>query len=382
MLNVLRSEKIIIVTHVFATGPAQELEEFLKDKVKELLFIGHPFSYAKENRSFYKFYKNGLLQKEKYSFNWKLPGLLGWVKDVIYTFLWVIGFKGRFKLYVGANNLNAFCGLFLRKLKKTEKVVFYTVDYIPNRFGNKILNAIYHWMDRYCIKHCDMTWNLSENMSKARVDKGMSEEKQIVVPIGVQFDRIKRASLDEINRKRIVYMGHLRPRQGIELIIEAMKDVIEKIPDIKLIIIGMGQLKETLKQRVKELALEKKIEFAGFIEDHKEVEQILASCAVGLAPYEPDPESFTWYADPSKPKQYMASGLPVIITRVAHIAEEVEKRCLGIVVDYNEQDLAKAIIKLVEDETLYVKCRENAIEFSSHLSWDKIFENAFEKTLS
>ena len=42
----LRNLKVVIVTHVFATGPAQELEEYLKERVKFLIFIGHPFSFA------------------------------------------------------------------------------------------------------------------------------------------------------------------------------------------------------------------------------------------------------------------------------------------------------------------------------------------------
>ena len=40
-------------------------------------------------------------------------------------------------------------------------------------------------------------------------------------------------------------------------------------------------------------------------------------------------DSMTQYTDPSKPKQFMACGLPVIITAVPWVAEEIEKKQYG-----------------------------------------------------
>lgn len=381
-LDTLKNENIVIVTHVFATGPAQELEAFLKNKAKELLFIGHPFSYAKDRRSFCRYYKDGLLKEERYAFNWNLPGLLCWLKDMYYTFFWLLGFKGDFKLYIGANNLNAFTGLLLKKCKKIENVIFYTVDYVPKRFNNKFLNGIYHWIDKYCVRNCNKVWNLSINMAEERKRKGIQSDNQLVVPIGVHLNGTKRFSDESINKTKLVYMGHLRRGQGLELVIESVAKVVSRFPDLKLIIIGMGDLRDVLEKRVQELGIVNHIKFTGYIEDHRNIERILRSCTIGLAPYEPNLDSFTWYADPSKPKQYMANGLPVVITKVAKIAEEVQKRPMGVVINYNKDELVNAIVKLLKDSEFYSKCRHNAIEFSSHLSWDRIFEKAFSQTLS
>jgi hypothetical protein len=40
-----------IITHVYTTGPSFRLEDYLKDKVDSLVFIGHPFSYVKDTSS-------------------------------------------------------------------------------------------------------------------------------------------------------------------------------------------------------------------------------------------------------------------------------------------------------------------------------------------
>src|SRR3972149_10541945 len=150
-------------------------------------------------------------------------------------------------------------------------------------------------------------------MAKEREKKGIpNDDKQIVVPIGVNFIRIRRLPISEINRKHVVYMGHLGKGKGLELIIQTLPKIVKKIPDIKLLIIGTGQLENDLRNMVKELGVSKNVEFKGFVKDHRDVENMLVKCAVGLAVYEPDPDSFTRYADPSKPKQYMAFCVPRI----------------------------------------------------------------------
>jgi glycosyltransferase involved in cell wall biosynthesis len=217
-------------------------------------------------------------------------------------------------------------------------------------------------------------------MAEEREKKGvLKDDKQIVVPIGVNFNRIKRLPIEEINRKCVVYMGHLRKGQGLELIIQALPKIVKKIPDIKLLIIGTGQLENDLRNMVKELGVSENVEFKGFIKDHRNVENILAECAVGLAIYKPDPDSITQYTDPSKPKQYMACGLPVIITGVPWTTKKIEEKTMGIVISYSEDELTDAIIKLLMDDELYAMCRENAIKFASNLDWNAIFAEAFSK---
>lgn len=165
--------------------------------------------------------------------------------------------------------------------------------------------------------------------------------------------------------------------QGLELIVESLPIVIKRIPRVKLIVIGTGLLAQKLKDIVCELRLEKSVEFKGFIADHRDVETILSKCGVGLAVYPPNPKSFTYYADPSKPKQYMACGLPVIVTRVPQVAHDIEKRGSGIVINYDKEALANAIIRLLTDDNLYATCRRNAIEFASEHEWSGIFDKAF-----
>lgn len=379
-MNILKNKKYIIATHVFATGPAQDLEEYLRDhvKVEDLLFIGHPLFYQKRQKgSGYKYYKNGNLIKEKYLPNWKLPSVSSYLKDVIFSIYWVLTRNSKWDLFVGSGNINAFVGILLRKIGRVEKVVFYTIDYVPIRFENKLLNKLYHWVDKYCVKNADQTWNLSSRMAEAREkQKGMKQSefhKQVTFPIGIWFNRIKRLPFDEIEKHTLVYMGHLIEKQGIQLVLEAIPEIKKEIEDFKFVIIGSGEYEATLKKMTKDLDIEKCVEFKGYVKDHKYIEDMLAKCACGVALYNREIDTWTFYSDPGKVKVYLAAGLPIFITDVAHISGQIKEAECGMVVEYKKEDLVNAIISLLKNEDLYRKYRENAINFAKQFDWNFAF---------
>jgi len=372
-----------VVTHVFATGPAQELEEYLRGRVDSLLFIGHPFSFRPDTRSFYNIYREGELIKEHKAQKFFLPELFIYLKDFFYTLFWVIKYPKKIDLYVGFDPLNALSGLFLKKTGKVKRVIFYTIDYVPVRFKNKLLNSIYRKIDIFCAEQADSVWNLSKRINDARIRAGMRQtHNAIVVPIGVNFQRIKREEERSIDRKTLVYMGFLDKKRGLEFIIEALPDMIGKNPGLKLMIIGGGNADDYYRRMVERAGFFAHVDFKGYIKDHREVEALLSKCAVGLAVYEPYQDNFTWYTDPSKPKQYMACGLPVIITGKPEIADEIQNREMGVAIDYEKDKFVEAVTLLLNDDKFYFKCRKNAIDFVSGLEWSAVFGRAFKNALA
>ena len=381
--NKLKKSKVSIITHTFATGPGQELEIYLKSKVKRLIFIGHPLPFCQDLRPVFKQYNHkGELVKEKKGIGCHFPQIILFLKDVFYTLWWLI-FLPKSDLVVGVDNLNAFCGLILKKLRKTKKVILYTIDYVPQRFENNFLNKIYHFLDSFCVRHCDSVWNLSPVMIEEREKKGVEKkyrQKQLAVPIGTDLN-VKRLPFEKINRYEIAFMGHLRERQGLELLIESLPEVLKEIPSAKLILIGTGPLEQKLKNRISKLSIKERVEFTGFIEDHNEMQNRLAQCAIAVAPYVDDEKSYTRYTDPGKPKAYLAAGLPVIITNIVQVAKEIDKAHCGLAIGFSKKDLVKAIISLLRDESKLKFYRKNSIEFARKFEWENIFRKALEKTI-
>ena len=379
----LKKLSFIIATHVYATGPSFKLEDFLKKKVESLIFIGHPFSFTKDTRSFIRIYKKGKLVFENKFVTWQGPESLFYLKDILLTLWWSFQYGKDVGYFVGVNNFNAFAGYLLKLLGRVRKIIFYTIDYIPQRFENNSLNYVYHFLDQLAIKKSDKVWNLSPIMVKEREKKGVRaryREKQITVPIGTDV-RKKPLAFRAIDRYKIIFMGHIREGQGVEMLIHAMRDVIKKIPEAHLLIIGGGPLENNMRNQVKRLKLEKKVKFTGFVKKFTDVQKYLQDGAIAVAPYVDDSRTYTRYTDPGKPKDYLASGLPVVITKVPQVAYEIEKNKCGLAINYNKRELTDAIVRLLKDEGKLSFFRKNAFKMAEKYGWDKIFDEAFLNTL-
>lgn len=378
-INMLDSKKytqsILVVGHITEIyGPVQALTNHLKKYAINFELITHPFSYSNISNSKYQYYLNSALAKKHVFMKVKGPDVIHFIKDFLLTFLFVIKLKKKYDIYIGIDNLNAFTGIILHKFRIVNKMIFYVIDYTPKRFENKIMNYLYHKLDFFCVKHSDYVWNISKRIAEIRKKQGIEQEKNIVVNVGVELDKIEYSP--RIDRNKLVFVSHLTKSKGVQLIIDAMKDIVEKVPDAKLEIIGTGPYEYKLREMVIEKGLNENIKFIGAME-HDELFKYLPKCGIALATYTEDPNSITYYADPTKPKEYLACGLPVIITRVPWIAEEIEKRQMGIAINYDKEELVDAAVKLLTHDEFFKKCKENALEFASGLSWNKIYDEAF-----
>lgn len=382
------SKKIIIATHVYTTGPAQDLRDYLiEQKIDTLLFIGHPLNYNnKLTDSGYEYYQNGKILKKYYPKIRKRPELINYFRHFYKTVKFALNSRERFDLFVGSDNLNAVAGLFLRRIGRVKKVVYYVIDYNPKRFQNRLMNKIYHKIDQFCVKRCDETWNLSKRMIQGRKKYfNFTGGKQIVVPIGIWFNRLKHKKSTTKN-KTLVFMGNILKKQGVQYVIEAIPKVIKKIPNFTFLVIGGGDYIPTLKKLADNIGVSKYVKFTDFIDDHKEVEKMLSRCSVAVAMYEKFDEngdlSFTYFADPGKIKSYLASGLPVLLTDVPHNAKEIEKLNCGKIIKTDYKDIVRAVVSLMKDENKLMKYRQNAIKYAEKYDWNLIFEKNLKRVLS
>jgi glycosyltransferase involved in cell wall biosynthesis len=381
--RLLKKLSIAEVSHFAFTGHPLELQTFLIPRVSKLVFIGHPFTYAKEKRSYAKIYEESILVKQLDSPSFNMNEFLTYLKDFFFTFYFIFKSKKRYDVFIGADPLNAFAGIILKKLELVNFVVFYVIDYVPVRFKNPVLNSVYRSIDTLCVYNADSTWNLTSAMANARECNGIRKNrtKQIAVPTGIHFDKNACLPIEQIKKTDLAFLSHLRGGQGIELILEALPAIVKVIPSARLVVIGTGPLEEYFRDEVKKRNLTNNVMFLGFIENHDEIEKIISKCGVGLAPYVPDPNSFTWYADPGKPKVYLGCGIPVVITRVPEVALEIEKEGAGIAIKYDKDELVDAVVKLLTNDDFYRQCRLKALEFASKYSWDDVFYEAFNKAL-
>ena len=150
----------------------------------------------------------------------------------------------------------------------------------------------------------------------------------------------------------ICYVGSLQqPWHGIEYGIRAMSKILSKIGNVKLLIVGDGALRKSLQMKARELSLEKKVIFTGKVPFERVPFYINAS-EVCIAPFIKDIHEISGFS-PLKLFDYMACGKPIVTVVMGELKEFIGKYNIGLVVSpENADELAKAIIRLINDRNL------------------------------
>lgn len=371
-------KKIIITCHYLVYGAPQALREYLiSEKIEKLFFIAHPLQID-STRSYREIIENGEIKNKNKSKLRSKISLINYLIEITLNFKWSFKKGDAYDLWIGVDPLNAFCGIVMRKLRRVKKVVYYTIDYVPERFSNKFLNNIYHWLDKFCLKNSDETWNVSYRIAEGREKKrGLKQyiyNNQVIVPIGIWFNKVKRMSFTEIKKHQLLFVGNLLEKQGVQLVLEAMPKIVGEISDFHFLVVGGGEYENTLKDKVKDLNLEKYVTFTGWIKERDKLDNIMADSAVAIAMYDKSKDTFTYYADPTKLKDYLSAGLPILLTDLPHNAKEIEENKCGIIIDYDKEMISVAIIELMKNEVRLRQYRENAINYIVKFDWGLIFQ--------
>ena len=144
---------------------------------------------------------------------------------------------------------------------------------------------------------------------------------------------------------RILYVGTLIERKGQPVLLEAFSRLVEGGVGAHLTLVGQGPQREELERMAEELGVADRVTFAGGL-DHDRVRGELGRADVFCLP------SFA-EGLPVVLVEAMASGLPVVSTRIAGIPELVEDGEHGFVVRPGRADeMADALARLAADPEL------------------------------
>lgn len=161
-----------------------------------------------------------------------------------------------------------------------------------------------------------------------------SQSNVSCIPNGVDLDRF---DVDEPQvAGRIVFLGRLAPKKRVSDLIRAFERIASEYPDAELVVVGEGPLGEELRDLAAELGVADRVTFTGRVEE-SEIPRYYASAELFVLPS-------VWEGHPLTLLEAWAAGRPVIASDVEGIAEFVDHRETGYLVEPRDPEgLADAL---------------------------------------
>jgi glycosyltransferase involved in cell wall biosynthesis len=169
-----------------------------------------------------------------------------------------------------------------------------------------------------------------------------------VVHMGVDLDRYPFTPAAQRDFLSVLCVARLVPAKGLELLVDAIGSLRGRGRDVEAVIVGEGPLEEALKVRAERLGTGDSVRFAGAVGQD--------TMAAHYA--EADVFCLPSFAEgvPVVLMEAMATGRPVVATRIAGIAELVEDGVSGVLVaPGNLDELTSALERLACSAELRVQ---------------------------
>lgn len=197
--------------------------------------------------------------------------------------------------------------------------------------------------------------------------EGVPSRKIHVIPNGIDLDAFahRQAPEDNAARPRIITVANLRPEKGHDTLLAAAARVARVRPDAEWTIVGDGPLRKALEQDAAARGLDGRVRFLG---ERRDVPALLAASDIFVLPSR-------WEASPNALIEAMASGLPVVATRVGGIPELVDDGATGTLVNAGDDEaMSAAVLALLERAGRAAALGRAARASVERLSFDRMVE--------
>jgi len=210
----------------------------------------------------------------------------------------------------------------------------------------------------------DIVQILKISESKTCVIYGAASS-HLSVPLAIENKvRGKLKQRYSINKKFILTVSVSHPHKNLYRLIEAYDILYKKYQiDCQLVIVGIkGRAQSVLMSLVKELSLEKRVMFTGWIPD-EDLSLLYSEAELFVFP-----SLFEGFGIPIL--EAMAHGTPVVSSNTTSLPE-VAGRAALLVDPYRVDKIAEAMHRILTDETLRATLIKKGFNRASQFSWEK-----------
>jgi PEP-CTERM/exosortase A-associated glycosyltransferase len=234
-------------------------------------------------------------------------------------------------------------------------------------------------METYVLKRANAITTICEGLRGDIIGRGVPEKKVTVIPNAVDAERFSmngqadpelQVLLGTAGKTVLGFIGSFYAYEGLNLLLDAMPEVLKEIPNVRVLLVGGGPQEHRLRERVQKLDLGEVVIFTGRV-PHDTVQNYYK--LVDVFVYPRLPMRLTDLVTPLKPLEAMAQGRLVLASDVGGHRELIQPGVNGELFRAGDAaDLATAILGLLRNRDHWPSLHEGGRQFvESERTWPR-----------
>ena len=262
-----------------------------------------------------------------------------------------------------ASEYNSMAQGAMKWAKKNNKYFISWTD--GTAYSERNISIIQKLLRKKIVKKADGFIASSSKSRELQISYGAPKDQIFISLLTVNTEKYK-VEHSEPQKISLIYVGSLIERKGVDLLLRAVSKIDSA--DFVLNIVGDGCEKENLRLLAKQLKIEDKINFCGFVAT-EQMKDVYASNSIFVLPTREDCFGLVIL-------EAMCAGLPVVISKYADGAQDlIENNYNGIIIDPQDTILfAKKLEQLILDENLRKIMGNNSKSKVEDFSFSKVSE--------
>jgi glycogen(starch) synthase len=225
-------------------------------------------------------------------------------------------------------------------------------------------------LETWAVKKADAVTVICEGLRADLVARGVAMNKITVIPNAVDIEQFSMGGKPDPELKlklglrgsRVLgFIGSFYAYEGLDLLLRALPLMLQRLPNVKVLLVGGGPQDEKLKHLVCELDLKDKVVFTGRV-PHAEVNRYYD--LIDVLVYARHAMRLTELVTPLKPLEAMAQGRLMVASDVGGHKELIADGKTGVLFRAGSaDDLAAKVVALMNDEAGWDAMRNNGRRF-------------------
>ena len=238
------------------------------------------------------------------------------------------------------------------------------------------------WHETQALRQVDQVTTICDGLRQEMTRRGIAADRITLIPNAVDVDRFQpvqraegglRDSLGLAGKWVLGFCGSFYAYEGIDVMLRALPQVLQRIPEARLLLVGGGPAEADLRALVAELGLQDKVVFTGRVPNAAVHDYYALIDALVFARKR---MRLTELVTPLKPLEAMAQCLPVVASDVGGHRELIDDGRTGLLFAADDAAaLAERIVQLHDAPELADRLRAQGRAFvTAERTWTRSVE--------